>query len=552
MMGWRAIPVRPGRWGGGEAELHPLRGGPALLTGEVGAALWSEGEGLLRGGLAPSLAASQPTPGFPAPLTVRVEGIRPTPVPGSGASGAGRAARSLRLPDGEELEERTVLVDGAPGVLLSWMRRTGTVEVTLELHWREQLLTAILVPPVGAAALLLLPDDASPVPRLGDADALSRRRASRGDEDPPLVATFAEGAGAGELLERWEAAIRALDDSPFAEDRGGAPAPPFLLGFGPDGIAVARGGVLAEIGLGALCAGRSALGRAILEALAAESSPPLAPLVLLTAEWAQRGGEPALLARLRPRIDDLLTRCTPGEVTGNPVASLPSLPEALERLAEGVERLGDRGWMTALRESASSLRMPPPLRSGRALPVLGAPPPAELQRPSPGDDPVRPLRLPPVEAYRHPDDPGGLPRRTLHAARLLRSISEELLGVRPDAGWGRIRLAPHLPTQWTAFEVAGIRCGDASITLGYRRAPGAHTFFLRPDRGGVPVNIIFEPSLPCGRIGAVLLEGEMVEVDRLPAQGRGDDGGEERIGIRFQFPLDAEKHVTIQTQEQGG
>ena len=70
-------------------------------------------------------------------------------------------------------------------------------------------------------------------------------------------------------------------------------------------------------------------------------------------------------------------------------------------------------------------------------------------------------------------------------------------------------------------------------------APGGVEFELTPAAGRIPLNLVFEPDLPLGGVGRVLLSGEVVEVDVLP-------GPPGRTGIRFQFPLDERKVVRVE------
>jgi len=123
------------------------------------------------------------------------------------------------------------------------------------------------------------------------------------------------------------------------------------------------------------------------------------------------------------------------------------------------------------------------------------------------------------------------------------ALVQGIVGLRPEAAWGRIRLAPLLPSSWDAMEVANLRCGDALLTLACRREGGRHTFVLRPQGGRVPPTIVFEPVLSGGEIGEVRLGGEVVEVDRT--------GGRRQAGIRLQFPLDAERRITVDGAERG-
>lgn len=111
-----------------------------------------------------------------------------------------------------------------------------------------------------------------------------------------------------------------------------------------------------------------------------------------------------------------------------------------------------------------------------------------------------------------------------------------LLGARPDAPFGRLRLAPALPNHWTRFDVTGIRLGGSTLELSCRAGEGRHTFVLRPTAGPVPATLVFEPSV-AGSVESVEVDGEATEVE--PERG----GGRSRVSL--QIPLDQERRVTL-------
>lgn len=326
------------------------------------------------------------------------------------------------------------------------------------------------------------------------------------------------------------AAVRALDDSPLREDPDGVGLPPFLLGTEGGALIPASGTSLVELGLGVLAVGRFSLAGSILRSLLEADSPPPLPVLFLAGEWGGRTGDLSLLRELRPGLEGLVEGLpvAPGGEPGSPPPhgrSFPGTAAVLEGLASAVEPLGDRGWTAQLRARAVGARSG---ARGNVLPVLGA-------GPAQGDD--ERVLLPPLEAFGDLDAPALLGRRSLQAARLLRVVSERLLGVRPDASYGRIRLAPVLPAAWEALEADGIQVGDTSIDLAIHREPGVFRFTLTPSAGRIPLNLIFEPVVPVEGVGRVLLSGEEVEVDVLPGRGC--------TGIRFQFPLDEAKVVEV-------
>ena len=111
-----------------------------------------------------------------------------------------------------------------------------------------------------------------------------------------------------------------------------------------------------------------------------------------------------------------------------------------------------------------------------------------------------------------------------------------LLGARGDSAFGRIHLAPRIPSGWSDLEVLGIPLGPARMDLSYHSAGGRRTFRFRPVLGAVPVTVVFEPEI-AHEPGAVLLDGEPADVSILPT-----DGG---WTLRCQFPLDRPREMEV-------
>jgi len=542
--GWAAWPIDPGDGIG--IPLTPATH-PALLTGCGLAALWSPREGVSRW-MAPPGAVPPPHPQLHYPWVEGVEGA---------VVGPGYARRTLRFPGGAQLLEEVLARDGTQGLIFRWTlsrippgRDTiplegdvalkegpaslaegeGGVQLGLALEGEgESRLIRLL--PGEPVAWMVGPGTGSAVQGRGSAATQARRRGSRGEMEPTPLRITARGVALAEALGPQVAeAVRALDDSALQEDADGVGLPPFLLGMEGGELILAHGTPLVELGLGALAVGRFSLARSILRTLLDSSAPPLLPALFLAGEWGGRTGDLHLLRELRPRLEALVEGLPTG-MGGEPGTppphgrSFPGAAPVLEGLASAVEPLGDRGWTAQLRARAAGMR---PGARGPVLPVLGS-------GATVGED--QPVLLPPLEAFGDLDAPGLLGRRFLQAARLLRVVSEGLLGVRPDASYGRVRLAPSLPPGWEGLEASGIQVGDTAIDLAVHRDAGAIRFTLTPSAGRIPLNLIFEPVVPVEGVGRILLSGEEVQVDILPGKGR--------TGIRFQFPLDERKVVTV-------
>lgn len=534
---WRFHEVEPGA---DPDSLPASTCGVVLLTGCGLVGLWSPREGITR--------LTAPGSGGEVPLPrVEVEGVtRPVAARGSGSG----ALRVLEGEGGVRVLEEVVLRDGVPGLLLRWSisgtggpagpeSGGGAAEagvVHLVLHRGDDMeVDRIAITPSRPVARLFHPEVSGPAPGRGSFRAQARRRSSRASLDPEPLAVWAAGPAVPPGLEaRIAGAVHALDDASLQEDAEGGALPPFILGM-EDGVPVMAGGTpLVELGLGALASGRFSLAGAILRTLLEGGGAPPLPLLVLAAEWGGWTGETGLLLEGRSALETALAQLRSGgsAPSGEPPPhgrSFPDPPSALEALASAMEPLGDRGWTEELKGAASAIRAG--AGGGRkVLPVLGSTPPVQDGWP---------VLLPPVEGFGHPDDPGLLPRRMLHSARLLRAVSQGLLGIQPEVPWGRIRLAPRLPEGWEHLRAIGIRVGDTSLRLEVTAAAGGVEFELTPAAGRIPLNLVFEPELPLAGVGRVLLSGEVVEVDVLP-------GPPGRTGIRFQFPLDERKVVRVE------
>lgn len=124
-------------------------------------------------------------------------------------------------------------------------------------------------------------------------------------------------------------------------------------------------------------------------------------------------------------------------------------------------------------------------------------------------------------------------------AELLIAVAYGLLGLRPDAGAGRIRIAPRMPSHVTAFEAGGIPVGASTIGLRYTRAKGALRYELSPEVAQVPPLVVLEPSVS-GSVRSVRVDGEAAELDLRSAGGR--------TVVPVQLPLDGVRTLEIETE----
>lgn len=405
------------------------------------------------------------------------------------------------------------------------------------------------------------------------------------EDDGGALLTVLSGARA--LEARADAFARAVREERLAT-RTGVPGLDDVLAWAvartssAAGAGIHPGGGLDTLWLvaGALASGDHAAARALV------AGPPADPAgVLALAWWVRWTGDTDLPGRHR---EAALAALKAGEeVATTPTADLV-LPAARDGLAEALEALGDRTAARLLREAPpapapSRARQSAAPRGGVSLPMARGPGTAEDDRgaigravlgaggPSSPIEPERPgeegvaraLRAWALFATGRPDAAYPLLRRHMAdgmtngagiwsgerdagrspdsgsdaAAALVPAVFlHGLLGARPEAPWGRLRLAPALPERWSSLEVTGIRVADARIALSFARNGGAHTFTLRQESGRVPVNVVFEPAV-AGTVEEVRVDDE--GADLVPERERA------RTRVRLQLPLDTARRVTL-------
>jgi hypothetical protein len=112
-----------------------------------------------------------------------------------------------------------------------------------------------------------------------------------------------------------------------------------------------------------------------------------------------------------------------------------------------------------------------------------------------------------------------------------------VLRARPDAGVGRLKLAPQLPAAWGAVTVRNLRMADSRVSMAYRQTGSRHVFTLEQTRGAVPINLVFEPTVPGKAVRDAHLDGKRVELDEIASHNR--------VGVRLQLPLDGPREIAI-------
>lgn len=126
------------------------------------------------------------------------------------------------------------------------------------------------------------------------------------------------------------------------------------------------------------------------------------------------------------------------------------------------------------------------------------------------------------------------------AGAVATALVEGMLGARPDAAFGRLRLAPTFPSSWTGIQVDGITIEKMRLGMTYVRDGDRHSFVFTPEAGSVPGMLIFEPRLPGESLREVRIDGQVAEV--------GSEKVGDRVQIQVQLPADAERRIEIDLQ----
>ncbi|HUH13720.1 MAG TPA: hypothetical protein VMK65_11445 [Longimicrobiales bacterium] len=289
-------------------------------------------------------------------------------------------------------------------------------------------------------------------------------------------------------------------------------------------------------------------------------TPASTPLYLLLAArilaWT---GDRSLLAAEWPRVEaalrharGALPRAPSGADDGHRRAAVDDDLglRALLELAVTAEELGHVATAAELRsgmsEDTDAAGAPPAGNAAR-----GSAPPRQLGRSAPAnphdpdDEDPRALLLDP-ETARHEGlgaryTPATDAADALDPAAALRVAAwamAGILGAQADAPRHRLELRPRLPGEWAGLDVTGLRMGDASIELSYRRQAGTHILLLEQVGGAVPVRVVLAPEVE-GALRGARVDGRAAELIPRPAGGR--------TAAPVQIVLDAPRRVEVET-----
>ncbi len=123
------------------------------------------------------------------------------------------------------------------------------------------------------------------------------------------------------------------------------------------------------------------------------------------------------------------------------------------------------------------------------------------------------------------------PHQIWSAAMVVSPLLRGLFGLQTDAGAGRVRLAPHVPADWTWFSLDKVRVGAASLRMDYKKT--ASDISLTVTRSGTgDCSVEFSPAVsPRAQIVGVEMNGR-----KVPFQIRKSDVDQH---VAVQFPVGA-------------
>lgn len=200
-----------------------------------------------------------------------------------------------------------------------------------------------------------------------------------------------------------------------------------------------------------------------------------------------------------------------------PNADRESMVSALASMAESVVSDWPTRTPGAQRATTEVVPQPADEPTGKRLPVLTGVQPENGKRET-----------------RHP--PEGAEREPLWVAQALAAV----LGLRPDAAYGRIELAPDCSDLRESLRIENLRVGGASLALEVTGKEGEIEIRVTQTAGAVPLMAILRPILS-GPITGVFLDGVPREITAKPIGTHGPD----RWQIEIQVPLDGDRSLRL-------
>jgi len=121
------------------------------------------------------------------------------------------------------------------------------------------------------------------------------------------------------------------------------------------------------------------------------------------------------------------------------------------------------------------------------------------------------------------------------ACATLLELVHDRLGIMPDAGRARIRLAPRLRPGRTTLGQLGV--GDATIEMVADVGEESATMEVEQTAGGTPMTGILEPRIAARRFRSALVEATAADLESVA-----DDGG---FSARVQLVIDRRRSLVL-------
>jgi glycogen debranching enzyme len=110
------------------------------------------------------------------------------------------------------------------------------------------------------------------------------------------------------------------------------------------------------------------------------------------------------------------------------------------------------------------------------------------------------------------------PHQIWSAAMVVSPILRGMFGLSPDAATGAVMFAPHVPANWNAFAIRGVRAGGAHVDFSYTRTADAITLLVNCN-GAATCPIDFAPAISLrAEVAGADLDGKNVAVQVDPNQ----------------------------------
>ncbi len=135
-------------------------------------------------------------------------------------------------------------------------------------------------------------------------------------------------------------------------------------------------------------------------------------------------------------------------------------------------------------------------------------------------------------------EPSGVcPHQCWSETMILQPAIEGMLGLKVDATYPKLVLAPNIPANWDSLKADNIRIGNRRIGFSMYRGDTATIFHFNPD-AGVPLRVEFMPYFPAGtHFGKIHLNGKDIPgaVITLP----------DAMNLMLAFSLEAPVTLTV-------